>query len=53
MRVVGPVLASVRVVFYDLSDVETITKIVVITLLGALLLGVSLVYSKFKVKNQS
>jgi uncharacterized membrane protein len=41
-------LACTRIVAYDLAGVDTIYKIVVVIFLGAVLLGVSLVYSRVK-----
>jgi len=44
-------LAALRVVFIDMSGINTIYKIFAFTVLGALLLGVSMIYSKYKVKD--
>jgi len=43
-------IAAVRVITVDMSEVNTIYKIAAFTVLGALLLGISMIYSKYKVK---
>jgi len=45
-------LASLRVIFVDMSGVNTIYKITAFTVLGALLLGISMIYSKYKIKEK-
>jgi len=42
-------LAALRVIFIDMSGVNTIYKIMAFTVLGALLLGISMIYSKYKI----
>ncbi|MCK5214082.1 MAG: DUF2339 domain-containing protein [Candidatus Omnitrophica bacterium] len=42
------VLACLRLIFHDLSGVNTIYKIVAFTVLGGALLGISIIYSKVK-----
>jgi len=46
-------IAAMRVIFVDMSGVNTIYKISAFTVLGALLLGISMIYSKYKVKNEA
>lgn len=41
-------LCCLRILFFDLAGVDTIYKIIVVIFLGAVMLGVSLVYSKTK-----
>src|SRR3989338_5027327 len=45
-------LSCVRLIFIDMAKVETIYKIITFILLGAILLGVSLFYSKFIIKQK-
>lgn len=44
-------LVCLRVVLIDMSGVNTIYKISAFIMLGAVLLGISLIYSRFKIKN--
>ena len=41
-------VSCARILFYDLSGVDTIYKIIVVIFLGAALLGVSFIYTKAK-----
>ena len=45
-------LSCARLIFIDMAKVETIYKIITFILLGAILLGVSFLYSKFIVKQK-
>ncbi|MFH1360215.1 MAG: hypothetical protein ABIJ41_04160 [Candidatus Omnitrophota bacterium] len=45
-------LASLRVIFIDISGINTIYKIMAFISLGAVLLGVSLMYSKYMLKKE-